>query len=53
MNNKVQNPAEIIQQFAILPKDFSIQTGELDASGKLKRKIVFEKYQEIIESAYL
>ena len=53
MNNRATNPAAIIQQFAILPKDFSIQTGELDASGKLKRKVVFEKYQEIIDTAYM
>ena len=43
---------ETIKKFAILPSDFSIETGELTPSMKVKRKFVEKKYAEILDSFY-
>lgn len=43
---------ETIKRFAILPSDFSIDTGELTPSMKVKRKVVEEKYAHILSSFY-
>ena len=43
---------ETIKRFAILPSDFSIDTGELTPSMKVKRKVVEEKYADVLNSFY-
>lgn len=43
---------ESIKKFRILPRDFSIDEGELTPSLKLKRRICAEKYQKLIEEMY-
>lgn len=43
---------ETIKNFAILPRDFSIETGELTPTLKLKRKVIYEKYKDKIEKLY-
>jgi len=43
---------ESIKDFAILPQDFSIETGELTASLKVKRKVVEQKYAGILDGFY-
>lgn len=43
---------ESIKKFAILPRDFSIEGGELTATLKIRRKIVEAKYAALIESLY-
>jgi long-chain acyl-CoA synthetase len=43
---------ETIKKFAILPLDFSIETGELTPSMKVKRKVVEQKYAHILDSFY-
>jgi long-chain acyl-CoA synthetase len=44
---------ESIKNFAILPKDFTIEDGELTPSLKVKRKFCDQKYQKTIETLYL
>ena len=43
---------ETIKYFRILPKDFSVETGELTPTLKMKRKVVMQKYDYIIDSMY-
>ena len=43
---------ETIKYFRIVPHAFSEQTEELTPSLKVKRKVVLEKYQELIEGMY-
>jgi long-chain acyl-CoA synthetase len=45
-------PYETIKKFVILPREFSVEGGELTPTMKLKRKVVIEKYQEKIHSLY-
>ena len=45
-------PYETIKKFVILPRDFSVEGGELTPTLKLKRKVIIEKYQEKINSLY-
>mmetsp|Transcript_9493 Transcript_9493/g.18518 ORF Transcript_9493/g.18518 Transcript_9493/m.18518 type:complete len:213 (+) Transcript_9493:645-1283(+) len=41
-----------IQKFSILPIDFSVETGELTSTLKLKRSVAAKKYVDIIEKIY-
>ncbi len=43
---------EQIKYYKVLEKPFSIESGELTPTLKLKRRIVFEKYKDEIESMY-
>jgi long-chain acyl-CoA synthetase len=43
---------EKIRKFTLLEKPFSLETGEITPSLKIKRKIVEEKYAPIIEEMY-
>ncbi len=43
---------ETIKKFRILKNDFSIETGELTPSLKVKRKYCSEKYKDVIQSMY-
>jgi long-chain acyl-CoA synthetase len=44
---------ETIKKFVILPRDFSVEGGELTPTLKLKRKVICEKYKNQIDRLYL
>jgi len=43
---------ETIKNFAVLPNDFTEASGELTPSLKVKRKVVIERYQAVIDGLY-
>lgn len=50
--NKRLAKYETIKRFAILPADFSVESGELTPTLKVKRKIVNERYKDIFDGFY-
>ena len=44
---------ETIKAFTLLPRDFSVDGGELTPTLKLKRKVIYAKYHDQIERLYL
>lgn len=43
---------ETIKKFAILPRDFTIEGGELTPSLKMKRKAIEKQYKDLLDSFY-
>jgi long-chain acyl-CoA synthetase len=43
---------EAIKRFALLPEDFTFDNGSLTSTLKLKRRVVEQKYREIIDKLY-
>ncbi len=52
LNRQFSNP-EQIKKFSILPRDFTIDHGELTPTLKIRRKQINENWSDIIESMYL
>ena len=50
--NELYARVESVRKFAILPRPLSIEGGELTPTLKVKRKIVYENFAEIIEEIY-
>ena len=50
--NKEMPSYATIKKFEIVPEPFTVETGELTASLKVKRKAVEQKYQNILDSFY-
>jgi long-chain acyl-CoA synthetase len=50
--NTFFNHVEQIKKFELLPKEWTIDTGELTPTLKIKRKVVMEKYREAIDRIY-
>jgi long-chain acyl-CoA synthetase len=50
--NKDLASFESVKKFSLVPSDFSIASGELTASLKIKRKVVTERYRDLIEAMY-
>lgn len=51
-NTKAISRAATVQKFAIIPRDFSVATGELGPTLKLKRHVVHKMYSDLIDSVY-
>ncbi len=43
---------EVVKKFALLPELWTISGGEITPSLKVKRKVVLEKYADIVENIY-
>lgn len=50
--NKTVSKAEAIKKYEILETDFTIETGELTPTLKLKRNVIHQSYQEAIADLY-
>lgn len=50
--NKQFNHVEQIKKFELLPREWSIETGEMTPKMSLKRKVVMEKFQTAINRLY-
>lgn len=51
--NSRLSKVETIKKYRIIKNEFSQDTGELTVSMKLKKKVVMEKYNDIIEEMYV
>ena len=51
LNNQFSDP-EQVKKFLILPRDFTIDDGELTPTLKIRRKQINENWSELIESIY-
>jgi long-chain acyl-CoA synthetase len=43
---------ETIKKWALLPKDFTVEDGELTPSLKVKRKVIETKYRDLLDGFY-
>jgi long-chain acyl-CoA synthetase len=50
--NRTLAKYETVKQFAVLPKDLSVDEGELTPSLKVKRKVVEKKYASMLDKMY-
>lgn len=46
------SPHEKIKKFTLLTKEFTMEAGELTPTLKIKRKVIAQKYKEIIDAMY-
>jgi long-chain acyl-CoA synthetase len=52
LNKQFSNP-EQLKKFSILPRDFTIDDGELTPTLKIRRKQISENWSSVIESMYI
>ena len=50
--NKFFNPVEQVKRFELVPNEWTIDSGELTPTLKLKRKVIMEKYKEVVGRIY-
>jgi long-chain acyl-CoA synthetase len=50
--NRKFSDVEKVKKFALLPGEWSVETGEMTPTLKLKRKIIAEKYKAVIGELY-
>ncbi|WP_026840190.1 AMP-dependent synthetase/ligase [Citrifermentans bremense] len=51
VNNELA-PFQAIKKFALLPRDFTIDSGELTPTLKVKRQVISERYRDQIDHLY-
>ncbi len=51
--NKELPPNETIKRFAILPQQFSVRGGEITITDRLRRKMIEQKYKDLLDSLYM
>jgi long-chain acyl-CoA synthetase len=44
---------EKVKKFVLLPKEWTVESGELTPSMKMKRRVITENYKDLIESLYI
>ena len=50
--NKFFNQVEQVKRFELLPHEWTIDSGELTPTLKLKRKVIMEKYRDVLARIY-
>jgi long-chain acyl-CoA synthetase len=50
--NKYFNHVEQVKKFELLPNEWSIESGEMTPKLSMKRKVIMEKYRDVIERLY-
>jgi long-chain acyl-CoA synthetase len=50
--NAERSRFEQVKRFAILPRDFTVEDGEVTPTLKLRRRVVLEHFAEVVESLY-
>jgi long-chain acyl-CoA synthetase len=50
--NQFFNHVEQVKKFELLPREWTIETGEMTPKMSLKRKVVMEKFKDAIERIY-
>lgn len=50
--NQKLSPWERVKKFVLLDEPFTIESGELTPTHKIKRQVVQERYKEKIEAIY-
>ena len=50
--NQEFGKTEQLKKFELLPHEWTVDSGELTPTMKLKRKVILEKYKEVIEKIY-
>ncbi|HJV20450.1 MAG TPA: long-chain fatty acid--CoA ligase [Sediminibacterium sp.] len=51
--NNFFNHVEQIKKFELLPREWTVETGEMTPKLSLKRKVVMEKFKEVIDRIYV
>jgi long-chain acyl-CoA synthetase len=46
-------PHEAVRKFAVLTRELSVATGELTPSMKLRRRVVEERYKDVLDALYV
>ena len=45
-------PYEKIKRFTLMPREFTMDSGELTNTLKIKRRVISERYADVIENMY-
>ena len=52
-NERAISKAQQVRKWTFIPGDFTVDTGELTATLKLKRNVVAQKYADVIDKMYI